>query len=53
MIFYCKRFFLKLFSDKRIIWYINGPQTLPPPLSEIEERQIFEGLENGDNTARE
>lgn len=53
MIFYCKRFFLKLFSDKRIIWYINGHQTLPPPLSEIEERQIFEGLENGDNTARE
>lgn len=53
MIFYCKRFFLKLFSDKRIIWYINGPQTLPPPLSEIEEQQIFEGLENGDNTARE
>lgn len=53
MILYCKRFFLKLFSDKRIIWYINGPQTLPPPLSEIEERQIFEGLENGDNTARE
>lgn len=37
----------------KIIWYINGPQTLPPPLSQQEETEIFEGLETGDRQARE
>ena len=52
MVFHLKRLFLKLFTEKKTIWYINGPQTLPPPLSEAEERQIFEGLEKGDSSAR-
>lgn len=38
---------------KRIVWYINGPQTLPPPLTEEEEKELFVGLENGDETAKE
>lgn len=37
----------------KILWYINGPQTLPPPLTDEEEQQIFCGLEAGDKTARE
>ena len=53
MVFHLKRLFLKLFTETKTIWYINGPQTLPPPLSEAEERQIFEGLEKGDSSARD
>ncbi|MBR2027738.1 MAG: sigma-70 family RNA polymerase sigma factor [Oscillospiraceae bacterium] len=53
MIFYLKRLLLNLSKDTGIIWYINGPQTLPPPLSETEEQIIFKGLENGDRAARE
>ena len=30
------------------IYYINGPETLPPPLSREEEKLVFEGLEAGD-----
>ena len=37
----------------KILWYINGPQILPPPLSDEEEQKLFYGLENGDKTARE
>ena len=37
----------------KILWYINGPQILPPPLSEEEEQKLFYGLEKGDKTARE
>ena len=29
------------------IYYIHGPQTLPPPLTAQEEQQIFAGLEAG------
>ena len=32
--------------------YINGPQTLPPPLSREEERQVFEMLSTDPDTAR-
>ena len=37
----------------KILWYINGPQILPPPLSDEEEQKLFYGLEKGDKTARE
>ena len=37
----------------KILWYINGPQTLPPPLTDEEEQEIFWGLETGDKNARE
>ncbi len=33
--------------------YVNGPQTLPPPLSKEEERTVFDRMEQGDTTARE
>ena len=28
-------------------YYINGPETLPPPLSKEEEKVVFAGLEAG------
>ena len=37
----------------KIFWYINGPQTLPPPLSAQDEQIVFEGLERGEKSARE
>ncbi|MCI8777135.1 MAG: RNA polymerase sporulation sigma factor SigE [Oscillospiraceae bacterium] len=33
--------------------YINGPDTLPPPLTKDEESQTFAGLESGSESARE
>lgn len=35
------------------IHYINGPETLPPPLTKEEERDIMEKIERGDDSARE
>ena len=35
------------------IYYINGYETLPPPLKKEEEEQIFMRLEDGDESARE
>lgn len=35
------------------IYYINGPETLPAPLSQKEEAEIMEKIENGDENARE
>jgi len=35
------------------VHYINGPETLPPPLSHQEENAVLSRLESGDETARE
>ena len=35
------------------IYYINGADALPPPLGKEDEKIAFEGLENGDPTAKE
>ncbi|MDR0315097.1 MAG: sigma-70 family RNA polymerase sigma factor, partial [Oscillospiraceae bacterium] len=35
------------------IHYINGPQTLPPPLKKEEEFEIMQRIEQGDEKARE
>ena len=35
------------------VFYINGPETLPPPLPKEEEQRIFERINNGDDSARE
>lgn len=35
------------------IYYINGPEILPPPLSREEEQEVFEGLERGDEGCRD
>ncbi len=41
----------KLFYED--IFYINGPENLPPPLSKHEEAEIMKRIENGDESARE
>lgn len=46
-----QKLFLKLF--KRDIHYINGPISLPEPLSVEEEQLLSEKLANGDENARE
>ena len=35
------------------LYYINGPETLPPPLTAQQEKEVFEALERGDPKARE
>ncbi len=35
------------------IYYINGPETLPPPLKSDEEAEIMKRIEKGDEKARE
>lgn len=42
--------FRSLFSGE--VYYINGSDTLPPPLSRDEEESVFRGLEQNDDTAR-
>ncbi len=44
---------LKKLKSKHGIYYINGPDTLPPPLTKEEELQIFDKLLDGDETVRE
>lgn len=49
-----KLFFLELklkLSDD--VFYVNGPQTLPPPLKKQEEEECLQRIVNGDNSARE
>lgn len=49
-----KAFIAKLFGkQKETIFYINGPETLPPPLSKEEEEQIMKRIMEGDNSVRE
>lgn len=52
-----KIFFIKLFFKSRIIkpiiYYINGPETLPAPLSQEKEAALLMRIEAGDNSARE
>ncbi|MBE6837826.1 MAG: RNA polymerase sporulation sigma factor SigE [Ruminococcus sp.] len=44
---------LKIFGEIYEIHYINGAETLPPPLSKEEEAKAFELLRNGNNKGRE
>lgn len=49
-----KKFFRKiimLFRGK--VYYINGSDTLPPPLTKEEEEKVFDLLEKNDSSARE
>ena len=46
------RLFMK-FITKDEVYYINGPQTLPPPLSAKEESEIMAKISEGDEKARE
>ena len=38
---------------RRECHYINGPETLPPPLTREEEETVMNELRAGDNTHRE
>lgn len=47
-----KDFILRLFK-KQNCYYINGPETLPPPLSKAQETKIMQEIANGDDSGRE
>lgn len=47
-----KSFLLELFKRQKC-YYINGPETLPPPLSKQQEDEIIEELKQGIDTNRE
>ncbi len=51
MIYRLKLLFLRLF--KKECFYINGPETLPPPLTKEEEETVMNELRAGDETHRE
>ena len=38
---------------RQAMHYINGTDTLPPPLSAAEEQEVFRRLDGGDDTARQ
>ena len=42
-----------LFGKSYDVYYINGAETLPPPLSKEDEQKAFELLKNGNNKGRE
>ncbi len=44
---------LSKFKIRQYCFYINGPETLPPPLSQKEEDEIFLRIEQGEIKARE
>lgn len=51
-----QRFVMKLkllFMSENEVHYINGSETLPPPLSKDEEYVIMQKIINGDDNARE
>ena len=41
------------FLSENEVFYINGSETLPPPLKKDEEHKIMQRIINGDNNARE
>lgn len=47
-----KDLFLRLFKKQKC-YYINGPETLPAPLSQKREQEIMEELKNGIESNRE
>ncbi len=42
-----------LLLSREGIYYINGPETLPPPLKPEEETEILKRISDGDESARE
>lgn len=48
---FLQKLYLRFF--KRGVYYINGPMSLPEPLSKEEEQFLSEQLANGDDKARE
>ena len=52
MLKFFKKLFLRLFKKQKC-FYINGPETLPPPLTKEEEQKIMDELQNGIEDNRE
>lgn len=52
MIKWIKNLFLRLFKKQKC-YYINGPETLPPPLSKETETEIMAEISAGDDSRRE
>lgn len=52
MIKWLKNLLLRLFKKQKC-YYINGPETLPPPLSKETEAEIMAEISQGDNSRRE
>lgn len=51
-----RRFFTQLLLRLRFpdyAYYINGPETLPPPLTPAEEKEVFAALSRGEQAARD
>jgi len=48
-----KRILAKLFVSDDEIFYINGSETLPPPLSKDEESSIMDAIRSGDEDGKE
>ncbi|MCQ2479880.1 MAG: RNA polymerase sporulation sigma factor SigE [Clostridia bacterium] len=44
---------LSRLTGRNNIYYINGPETLPPPLTKERENFVFERILEGDDSARE
>lgn len=49
----CELVFKLKKSESDTVFYVNGPETLPPPLSKEEEQALMEKLGEGDETVRE
>lgn len=47
-----KKLILRLFKNQKCL-YINGPETLPPPLTRERENEIMREILNGDESHRE
>ena len=45
--------FVLSLKEKQAVYYINGSETLPAPLSAAEEAEIMQRIIDGDETARE
>ena len=46
-------FFAWVFRDRDFVDYVNGPDTLPPPLKPDEEKRVFELMKTEPKIARE
>ena len=48
-----KLLFMKLFVTDDEVFYINGSDTLPPPLTKAEETSVIERIKNGDESGKD
>ncbi len=48
-----KKILMKLFVTDDEVFYINGSDTLPPPLGKQEEAEVIERIKNGDESGKE